>query len=288
VHRWIRRGFLLWACVSTLWLANSVRTQGVGDDLMRSGEGVTVLDGAEALEFLPSSPVGRAGLVFLCGSGISARAYAPLLRPIAKAGYAVLVVKLPYRFAPFESHKEEAIARARRAIARHPELGAWVISGHSLGAALAARLVQVDPRTAAALVLIGTTHPKQDDLSLLSIPVTKIYATNDGIAPMDRVLANRRLLPAQTAWVAIEGGNHSQFGHYGHQLFDGTATISREAQQAITRSTLLEVLRRVARLCLTTDCSGRSAARPAAESARSRGSGFGSAVDREMSLGRTI
>ena len=247
VRGWIRRGFLLWACVSTLWLANSVRTQGVGDDLMRSGEGVSVIDGAEALEFLPTLPIGRAGLVFLCGSGISARAYAPLLRPIAKAGYSVFVVKLPYRFAPFESHKQEAMARARRVIATHPELGHWVMSGHSLGAALAVRLAQADQRTTDALVLVGTSHPKQDDFSFLSIPVTKIYATNDGIAPLDRVLANRMLLPAQTAWVAIEGGNHSQFGHYGHLLFDGTATISREAQQATTRSILLEVLSGVAR-----------------------------------------
>lgn len=246
VRRWVHRGFLLWACVSTSWLANSVRTQGVGDDLLRSVEGVSVVDGGEVLELLPTSPIGRAGLVFLCGSGISARAYVPLLRPIAKAGYPVFVVKLPYRFAPFELHKEEAMARARRVMATHPEVSAWVLSGHSLGAALAARLVRADPRMAAALVLIGTTHPKQDDLSDLSIPVTKIYATNDGVAPVDRILANRRLLPAQTAWIAIEGGNHSQFGHYGHQLFDGTATIRREAQQAITRSTLLEVLAGVA------------------------------------------
>ncbi|MEJ7758604.1 MAG: alpha/beta fold hydrolase [Gemmatimonadaceae bacterium] len=224
-----------------------MRTQGVGDDLMRSGEGVSVIDGSEALEFLPTSAIGRAGLVFLCGSGISARAYAPLLRPIAKAGYSVFVVRLPYRFAPFASHKEEAITRARRVIATHPELGHWVIAGHSLGAVLAARLAQADRRTTAALVLVGTTHPKQDDLSFLSIPVTKIYATNDGVAPVDRVLGNRRLLPARTVWAAIEGGNHSQFGHYGHQLFDGTATISREAQQATTRGKLLEVLGGVAR-----------------------------------------
>jgi pimeloyl-ACP methyl ester carboxylesterase len=203
---------------------------------------VSVIDAAETLEFLPASPIARVGLVFLCGSGISARAYAPLLRPIADAGYPVLVIKLPYRFAFFEANKKEAIERARRAMVSRREIPAWVVSGHSLGAALAARLVQADQRSVAALVLIGTTHPKDDDLSFLSIPVTKVYATNDGIAPMNKVLANRRLLPAQTKWVAIEGGNHSQFGYYGHQLFDGNATITREAQQAITRSTLLDVL----------------------------------------------
>jgi hypothetical protein len=55
---------------------------------------------------------------------------------------------------------------------------------------------------------------------------------------------NKKLLPASAKWVEIKGGNHSQFGHYGHQLFDGKATISREAQQAITREILLEALRK--------------------------------------------
>ena len=88
---------------------------------MRSGEGVFVIDGEETLAFLPASPNDRVGLVFLCGAGVSARAYAPLLRPIAKAGYSVFVIKLPDRIAPLESHKEEAMARARRVIATHPE-----------------------------------------------------------------------------------------------------------------------------------------------------------------------
>jgi pimeloyl-ACP methyl ester carboxylesterase len=78
--------------------------------------------------------------------------------------------------------------------------------------------------------------------------VTKIYATNDGVAPADRVLANKHLLPAHTKWVRIDGGNHSQFDHYGHQLFDGRATISREAQQAIVRSELRESLAAIDRL----------------------------------------
>ena len=92
------------------------------------------------------------------------------------------------------------------------------------------------------MVLIGTTHPKQDDLSFLQIPVTKIYASNDGIAPPDRVLSNQGLLPKQTRWVEIKGGNHSQFGRYGHQLFDGTATISREERERITRAAIVEAI----------------------------------------------
>jgi pimeloyl-ACP methyl ester carboxylesterase len=154
----------------------------------------------------------------------------------------VLIVKLPYRLAPLDSHKEAALDRARSTMAASPQVSHWVLAGHSLGGALACRAVLSDPSAFSAMVLIGTTHPKQQDLSSLPIQVTKVYASHDGVAPPDRVLANKRLLPPTTKWVEIKGGNHSQFGHYGHQLFDGTASISREAQQATTRSALLEAL----------------------------------------------
>ena len=124
----------------------------------------------------------------------------------------------------------------------HPEVSRWVVSGHSLGAALAARMVHANPAGVSALVLIGTTHPKEDDLSALQIPVTKVYATNDGVAPYHRIQATKHLLPRHTRWVEIRGGNHSQFGHYGHQIMDGRATISRTTQQAITRSSIIEAL----------------------------------------------
>lgn len=243
VRRWVRRGFLLWAVISLTWLADSVRTQGVPDGALRDNQEVIVRDGSTTLEFRPTNPLGKAALIFICGSGIHPHAYAPLLRPIAEAGYSVSVVKLPWRFAPLDSHKEEAVGRARSFIAAHPETTHWVIAGHSLGGALAARVAQQDRGSVAALVLIGTTHPKEDDLSRLDIAVTKVYATKDGVAPVDRVMANKRLLPQHTEWVQIEGGNHSQFGNYGHQLFDGAATIGRAEQQAMTREALLKVLR---------------------------------------------
>lgn len=229
------------------WLANSIRTRGVDDNMMRSGPVISVVDATTTLAFLPASSDGKAGLIFICGSGISAEAYAPLLRPVAEAGYPVFIVKLPYRFAPLESTKQAAVDRARGVITAHPEVSHWVISGHSLGGALAARLAHADAGGLSGMVLIGTTHPKDDDLSFLHMPVTKVYASNDGIAPPDRVLSNQGLLPKHTKWVEIKGGNHSQFGRYGHQLFDGEATISREEQETITRSALLDAIAGVAR-----------------------------------------
>jgi pimeloyl-ACP methyl ester carboxylesterase len=210
--------------------------------VLQSNPTISVVDGATTLDFMPTPPSGKPALIFICGSGVSAHAYAPLLRPIADAGYPVFVVRLPYWFAPLESHKQAAVERARRRIASHPEILRWVVSGHSLGGALACRVVQSDPKAFSAMVLLGTTHPKLDDLSSLPLPVTKVYASNDGVAPPNRTLFNKRLLPKATRWVEIQGGNHSQFSHYGHQPSDGNATISREAQQTAARSLLLEAL----------------------------------------------
>lgn len=241
-RRWLRLGFFLWAAFAMSWLANSVRTRGVSDETLQSNQVVSVLNDDTALAFLPVSSKHRTALIFFCGSGIAAEAYAPLLRPVAEDGFPVFVIKLPYRFAPLDRHKQVAVDRARGVIAAHPEVLNWVIAGHSLGGALAARMAGSDSRRLSAMVLVATTHPKDDDLSSLRIPVTKIYASNDGVAPSDRVMSNRRLLPKHTKWVEIAGGNHSHFGRYGQQLFDGTATISREEQETITRSAILQSL----------------------------------------------
>lgn len=242
IHRWIRRGFIAWAVLTTAWFANSVRTQGVDPALLHSDAGVRVISEDATLGFIPAHQPSDTGLVFICGSGIAAEAYAPLLRPIAEEGHTVFIVRLPLRFAPLESHKEEAIRRVKEVMQSHPEQGNWVISGHSLGAALACRAVQAKPLGVGGLVLLGTTHPKESDLSGLAIPVTKVYASHDRIAPPAKVLANKALLPASTTWIEIAGGNHSQFGHYGHQFLDGSATISRRSQQEIARSALLNTI----------------------------------------------
>ena len=160
-RRWIRWGFLIWASISTLWLANSYRTCGLAKDVLHSSPTVSVVDGETLLQFVPTSSNSKSGLIFICGSGVSAHAYAPMLRPIAEAGYAVFVVKLPFRFAPLESQKQSAVDRAISVIGAHPEIVQWVISGHSLGGALACRAAQSDPKAFSAMVLVGTTHPKQ-------------------------------------------------------------------------------------------------------------------------------
>lgn len=219
-----------------------MRTQGVDSSFLVSDQLISVEDTEVSLNFRPTNSARESALVFLCGAGVAPEAYAPLLRPLATDGFSVFIVRLPYRFAPLESHKQTAVDRVDRILSEHPEFPRWVVAGHSLGGALTCRIVLSRIPEVAAAVLVGTTHPKRDDLSRIEIPITKVYASNDGVAPVEKVLANQKLLPDRTKYVEVQGGNHSQFGHYGHQLMDGTATISREDQQATTRRALRETL----------------------------------------------
>ena len=107
----------------------------------------------------------------------------------------------------------------------------YILSGHSKGAAMAAQFAFENPYLIDGLILMGTTHPKEIDLSFLKIPVMKIYGANDGVASIEKILNNKSKLPPTTMYVLIEGGNHSQFGYYGPQLGDDDASISRKKQQ---------------------------------------------------------
>jgi pimeloyl-ACP methyl ester carboxylesterase len=120
-----------------------------------------------------------------------------------------------------------------------------VVAGHSRGAVVAARMASERRRGLAGLVLIGTTHPRDVDLSALPQPVTKVVGTRDGLARVAGVEANRAKLPAGTRWVWIEGGNHSQFGWYGFQPGDRRATIAASEQRAVTTREVIAMLARV-------------------------------------------
>jgi pimeloyl-ACP methyl ester carboxylesterase len=244
IHRWIRFGFITWAIISTSYIINSFRTQGVDPKTLQTSDTIAVNSTSELLEFQPQKH-NDVGIVFICGAGVAAEAYAPLLRPLADDGYPVKIVRLPWRVAPFESNKLEAI---RRAIACAEDKNGprhWVLSGHSLGAALSCRVIQEQPSKFSALVLIGTTHPKADNLSQLSLPVTKVFGDKDGVAPKEDALANKSFLPPTTTWYNIEGGNHSQFGHYGWQILDGRPGIPREEQQEQTRAAILKTIKQI-------------------------------------------
>ncbi|MCX8126563.1 MAG: alpha/beta hydrolase, partial [Dehalococcoidia bacterium] len=124
----------------------------------------------------------------------------------------------------------------------YPTIRCWVIGGHSLGGAMAGRYVKSNPDKVKGLVLLGAYLASEDDLSKLKIKVASIYGDRDAISTPQKVLASKPLLPPDTSWVEIKGGNHSQFGWYGLQSGDSEAGITREEQQSQVVAAILKLL----------------------------------------------
>jgi pimeloyl-ACP methyl ester carboxylesterase len=215
---------------------------------LRSDMSVIALRTPDVMRFRPTdqSAPATVGLIFFPGALVDPVAYAPLARAVAAAGFPVTIVALPRRGAFGGADDPALFERAAQEMRRSGAPRRWVIAGHSRGAVVSTEVAASRPPAVVGLVLLGTTHPRDADLSALTIPVTKVVGTRDRIAPLEKIEANRRLLPASTRWIRIEGGNHSQFGWYGFQPFDGFAEISAEAQHAQVIGVVIEMLRRVA------------------------------------------
>ncbi len=239
--------FRLWLVLAAgfvLYLYLCYRASGFDSAVLRSDARVFVTHGDDVITFAPAHDAKRASLIFIPGAMVETTAYAPLARAVAEHGYTVILLKLPLRMASTESQQQAVASRITAIIASGNSSMRWVVSGHSAGGVVACRVARDHHDLLAGLVLIGTSHPRDFDLSGLTIDVTKVSATNDGLASPVQVQANAAKLPIRTRWVTIDGGNHSQFGYYGFQLGDHRATISRSAQQAATTEAILDTLGR--------------------------------------------
>jgi pimeloyl-ACP methyl ester carboxylesterase len=181
-------------------------------------------------------------LVFFPGALVDPVAYAPLMRAAAVAGFPSYIVELPRRGAFGGANDPALEQRLDRLLAATSTPRRWVIAGHSRGAVVASQIAAERRPGFSGLVLIGSSHPRDVDLSTLTIPVTKIVGTRDGLASPSEVEANRARLPVATRWVWIDGGNHSQFGWYGFQPGDRRATIAPGTQRATMIKAVLAAL----------------------------------------------
>lgn len=174
----------------------------------------------------PTAAEPTTGLIFYPGGRVAAGAYAAAAHAIAAEGYLVVIVPMPLRLAVFGANAAEGV------IAAYPQITRWAVGGHSLGGAFAADFAYKHPEAVEGLVLWAAYPPSSDDLSTHALAVVSIYGTRDGLAGPEKIAPTRALLPADTVYVAIEGGNHAGFGRYGPQAGDNAATITPEAQQA--------------------------------------------------------
>jgi len=243
---WHRRIRILWVTAGlafTAWLIWNMQAHGVPASARESSPTVTVTEHDGATIFLPAGVTAdHRALVFLPGGGVDPDAYLPVVRAVADAGWPVALVRLPWRMAFSEGAQIEVWRRVTDVRAVWGASRPIVLGGHSRGAALSALFASRYPASLSGLLLIGTTHPRDQDLSSLTVPVLKISGTRDCVADLSASEAVASKLPPQTVWTTIVGANHAQFGYYGSQLGDCRATISRDEQQRRTREEVLRWL----------------------------------------------
>lgn len=221
-------GFAVWA------MNPGVDIPEIAEQAMLSDDTVTVTDTAW-IAFLPNAAPPTTGLIFYPGARVPAEAYAPLARQVAAEGYLVVIVKPPINLSILN------INQAAPVIEHFSAVDQWVVAGHSMGGAVATIFAENQPEHVAGVALLAA-YPPDDALLDNDIPVVSIYGTQDGIATLDEIDASRADLPADTQFVAIEGGNHAQFGYYGIQNGDNPADIPHDQQISQTANSLLNLL----------------------------------------------
>ena len=189
---------------------------------LASDSSVTVQMSTNWITFSPAGAQPTAGFIFYPGGRVDYRSYAPLLKPLAAKGYLVVLVRMPLSMAVFSPGKADQV------ISAFPDIKTWSIGGHSLGGAMAANYVYTHPDALKGLVSWASYPAENNSLANFPIKVFSIYGSEDG--GLTGIESSAALLPADTTWYRIEGGNHAQFGDYGLQPGDGTATILPQEQ----------------------------------------------------------
>jgi dienelactone hydrolase len=186
---------------------------------------VQIISNPSWITFQPVTKSANTGLIFYPGGKVEFRSYAPALRQIAEAGYLVVLPNMPLNLAIFDPNKAADIIKA------FPQVMNWAVGGHSLGGSMAAMYTAAHPDKIKGLVLWAAYPSSADDLHDKSVKVLMVFGTLDGLVTQSKLDAARILLPLDTFWVPIPGGDHAQFGDYGPQPGDNPAAVSPIEQQ---------------------------------------------------------
>jgi len=168
--------------------------------------------------------------------------------------YCILLLKVPSNLAIIDQNK------VLRVMKKFPNIKTWVIGGHSLGGVVASAVVSINPTYFSGLILMASWPTESSSLADWNGLVLSIYASNDGLATVDEIEANKQFLPSgididtsyifnkkenTTYYFEIIGGNHSGFGCYGLQKGDNQADITQKEQQKQFNSVISKFIKSI-------------------------------------------
>jgi len=228
-----------------MWAENAAPARAAALAALQSDSKVTVAND-KWITFTPASRQPITGFIFYPGGRVDYRAYAPILRMIAERGYLVALVPVRLNLAFFD------LNAAAPVIAAHPEIQYWAVGGHSLGGVAAATFAETHAEIQG--VVYWAAYPSSETLKDKGLKTLSIYGTKDGLATGDKLEKNKALMPVDTIYVPIEGGNHAQFGDYGPQDGDNPATISAESQWQQAADATASLLASLSTLAVIKNC----------------------------------
>lgn len=172
---------------------------------LESDARVTVTEN-DWIVFSPSDASPTKGLIFYPGGECDERGYAEPLRAIAARGFLVVLVPMPWQLAVFAPN------RANDVIAAFPEIKTWAIGGHSLGGSMAANYAANHQDMIKGLLLWDAYSP--NDLTASTLKVRMVHRADTSGKPPEDYTNKLPLLPAQTEYVPLIGGQHLNFGRF--------------------------------------------------------------------------
>jgi hypothetical protein len=222
------------------WTLTPLGPSSAALDALVSDDSVTVSAFSEGWLFEPGSPATPSrGLVLYPGGRVDPRSYAPLARQIAERGYTVALASMPLNLAVIDP------GRADTLIGAAPDVERWAVGGHSLGGAMAAAYATSPDERVTGLLLLAAYPAESTELDESGLAALSIIGTEDGVVDREVWTAAIDRLPAGTTYLTLDGADHAQFGDYGNQPGDRSATISRAEQQRLTADAAVSLLERL-------------------------------------------
>lgn len=163
-------------------------------------------------------------IIFYPGGKVEHKAYVPLLYKLSELGVSSVLIDMPYNLAVFNINAADSLYEY------FPNTKNFYIAGHSLGGAMSSIYADKNSNKLKGMILLGAYPVNEPKINTLAI----YGSLEDG---WDKSKLTDNIIKEE-----ITGGNHAQFGNYGIQKGDAVATISREEQQDITISSIIDFI----------------------------------------------
>ncbi len=156
------------------------------------------VDARDCVRYTPVGVQAEYGLIFYIGTAIPYEHYDYLAVPLVRAGYVVVLPKVPMGLAYMLYEETE------KAFSRYPNIH-FFVGGHSQGGGAAVKRAQENLDKVKGVVLYAPLCYMEDTVKDSGLPVLLLEATNDGVLTSDMKADAKSRLPLAREEYMLEG-----------------------------------------------------------------------------------